>query len=83
MSEVDWVDVQPYTSELNPEAGVERNRVISSPWFTRETPSTESSKRSLQPMQQAAARVLKMVSTALRPEVIASNRVESKRYSRL
>ena len=57
MSEVDWVDVQPYNSELNPEAGVEEAQGSTvSPWFTREAPSSESQKRSLQPMQQAAAR---------------------------
>ena len=40
MSEVDWVDVQPYNQNWSPESELSRNKVDGSPWFTRETPST-------------------------------------------
>ena len=76
MPDVDWVDVQAYnqdvtTDELDGQTG----STSVSPWFTREQPeqsSKDTGSGSLQPMQQAAARVLKMVSTnPTRPEVIA------------
>ena len=74
--DADWVDVQAF-GQSTIEEDVEQEGASSiSPWFTRETnlDATESkqARSSLQPMQQAAARVLKMVSeNPTRPEVIA------------
>ena len=74
MSDVDWVDVQPYSQDLGTEVegDLDPSQRSVSPWFTREESSEASEKRSLKPMQQAAARVLRMVSTnPTRPEVVA------------
>ena len=74
MPDVDWVDVQAYNQDVaTDELDAQTDSTSVSPWFTREQPEQSSKDAgSLHPMQQAAARVLKMVSTnPTRPEVIA------------
>ena len=76
----DWVDVQPFgQSEEGDSSNIEYGGAVSkpSPWFTG--PSTQAiqdttnqSRFQLQPVQQAAARVLNMVkSNPTRPDVVA------------
>ena len=69
---LDWVDVQANTSDMNIEEqeGSEGSK-SASPWFTRAVDPTESSTK-LQPMQQAASRMLQVISAnPTRPEVVA------------
>ena len=77
MADMDWVDVQAFGQSEQETSESEAVKDSVSPWFTRTEDKTEDktdkqSSGSLKPMQQAAARVLKMVSeNPTRPEIIA------------
>ena len=66
----DWVDAVAQNQDVDVEGNSTES--TSSPWFTRVEDSSQQKGRTLQPMQQAATRVLRMVSeNPTRPEVIA------------
>jgi hypothetical protein len=70
---MDWVDVQAFGQSEQETSESEAVKDSVSPWFTRTEYMTDKQSRgSLKPMQQAAARVLKMISeNPTRPEIIA------------